>query len=654
MAANSQPPVMVFPTFQTASELRSGLARRGALRNPQYAEGDARGTRYRFAVHRMKQEMCDRFAFYHAGTYRNYDPDARRHVTRRIRVDPNRLGDIPRLDARGQNPPNRTRGFYLPNFDQRPAQGIMDRAPRPPPADPRMPRIERTTLAFQNTMDPAKFTFVRRLGMGGFGVAMLFEMTDRDGTVYPMVVKANIRSGASHDNLYNEKLMHVAMAGAKHFVQRILLQHFPIPRRGQNFLTRMMGRMRLGGRRNSTAPVLLPGITPAQAPGPGGQAPANTPADTRDRTPTTAPGGPAVAPVQAVGNIPLADRPDLQNRPLPALPLDQSPYRSPVGSVLGSIHSAVSAVVQNVIPGSQAPARPDIAQGAGGGDPANFVSDTYVDSDDDDDDDVPTPRPRAANALARDRAGVPLTLAQQYAAQSPVAAAQARPSPPPQLGIIEAFNAGPRDRLGRRQSRRRSSSIRSTVASSIRSSIPSVFSMRSQRSAAAAARAEQERENRIREARRRIDERNDCIITEYMPRGDLHDWITRMVTERVVLSDRQLWLIFDCLFKACLAMAYPFGNVPLGKDPWSDYIPQQTETVPEGSALPSMPMVHFDLDPRNSMMSQLTPNFLEPRRLTLMTVLVGDFDPTHDFTPVMKVADPGLSNFIDDSIRNDE
>lgn len=100
----------------------------------------------------------------------------------------------------------------------------------------------------------------------------------------------------------------------------------------------------------------------------------------------------------------------------------------------------------------------------------------------------------------------------------------------------------------------------------------------------------------IQAARRALDQRGDIIVMEYMRRGTLHDLIARLRgNDR--LSNRMLWLMFDCLFKACLAMAFPFRYCPAGRDPWSEQIVAQDETV--GPDMNTPPLVHFDIDPQN-------------------------------------------------------
>ncbi|ROV91080.1 hypothetical protein VPNG_09917 [Cytospora leucostoma] len=131
---------------------------------------------------------------------------------------------------------------------------------------------------------------------------------------------------------------------------------------------------------------------------------------------------------------------------------------------------------------------------------------------------------------------------------------------------------------------------------------------------------------RLEAARRRLDNRRDVIIMEYMSRGTLLSFIAKMYDKNERLSDRMLWLIFECLFKACIAMAYPGRFHTPGDDPWNDFMRPQDETLPY--RFPDAPMVHFDIDPSN-----------------------GD---DHGSVPIVKIGDPGLSRIIDEDFRRDE
>lgn len=106
----------------------------------------------------------------------------------------------------------------------------------------------------------------------------------------------------------------------------------------------------------------------------------------------------------------------------------------------------------------------------------------------------------------------------------------------------------------------------------------------------------------ILQARGDLDDARDTIVLENMPRGSVHDLITKLTREDLRLSNRMLWLIFECLFKGCLAMAYPREFQNRDRDPRREMMPQQDEFVPDrylGGRDPDRPLVHFDLDPHN-------------------------------------------------------
>lgn len=106
----------------------------------------------------------------------------------------------------------------------------------------------------------------------------------------------------------------------------------------------------------------------------------------------------------------------------------------------------------------------------------------------------------------------------------------------------------------------------------------------------------------IQRARRDLDDRRDIIILENMAHGSVADLIEKMVRRRQRLSNRALWLVFECLFKGCLAMAYPTSFFDQTVNPWTETMPLRDETVPQefyGGRLSDAPLVHFDLDPQN-------------------------------------------------------
>lgn len=109
----------------------------------------------------------------------------------------------------------------------------------------------------------------------------------------------------------------------------------------------------------------------------------------------------------------------------------------------------------------------------------------------------------------------------------------------------------------------------------------------------------------IRQNRIELDAREDIISMEYLKFGDLGKWIGKMTVENntepeSVFSERLAWIIFECLWRGCVALAYPTGFYQ-GNDPMAVQIPQVTESSETSAVGPEDPMVHFDLDPQNSM-----------------------------------------------------
>lgn len=105
--------------------------------------------------------------------------------------------------------------------------------------------------------------------------------------------------------------------------------------------------------------------------------------------------------------------------------------------------------------------------------------------------------------------------------------------------------------------------------------------------------------------RAQIDMSASVVLLENMARGDANKLIQKLLKMRTRLSNRALWCIFQCLFKAVVAMATPGRFHEQGKDPWLQSMAPQDETVLEaladGKRGPARPMVHFDLDPQNGM-----------------------------------------------------
>lgn len=106
---------------------------------------------------------------------------------------------------------------------------------------------------------------------------------------------------------------------------------------------------------------------------------------------------------------------------------------------------------------------------------------------------------------------------------------------------------------------------------------------------------------KMRQRRVDLDLSNEIILMEYMARGSVQDLIEKVAKNGTRVSDRALWMILQCLFKGCVAMAYPLRFAENGKDLFNEQHAQQDEVVPAEAAhqLPQGPILHFDLDPQN-------------------------------------------------------
>lgn len=106
-----------------------------------------------------------------------------------------------------------------------------------------------------------------------------------------------------------------------------------------------------------------------------------------------------------------------------------------------------------------------------------------------------------------------------------------------------------------------------------------------------------------------LDAAPGILPMEFAKLGDLNTWLKKLAGADSHLPPEALWRIFNCLVKACNAMAWPpflrspglrYGN-PLLED-----IPDDRPGVP--GEIPNPPiigfegLVHFDLDPKNSML----------------------------------------------------
>lgn len=105
--------------------------------------------------------------------------------------------------------------------------------------------------------------------------------------------------------------------------------------------------------------------------------------------------------------------------------------------------------------------------------------------------------------------------------------------------------------------------------------------------------------------RANLDLSDTMVLLENMARGDAYKLVKKLLMLRTRLSNRALWAIFQCLFKACVGMATPGRFFEDGKDAWMQSMTPRDETVLgqlfDGTRVPRKPMVHFDLDPQNGM-----------------------------------------------------
>ncbi|RYO79642.1 hypothetical protein DL766_010595 [Monosporascus sp. MC13-8B] len=146
-------------------------------------------------------------------------------------------------------------------------------------------------------------------------------------------------------------------------------------------------------------------------------------------------------------------------------------------------------------------------------------------------------------------------------------------------------------------------------------------------------------------------EDHDYIVLEYMKSGDLANMLYRLNEQDEKAPNRVLWSFFLCLIRGCIGMAwYPRRFHPQrGNNPDQDLIEQipVAGSVEEGCM---KRMVHFDIDPKNSMVC-----FRSSRRwlLTFIRVLIGSVDDPsggpgseHRFVPRIKIADFGLADEV--------
>lgn len=169
--------------------------------------------------------------------------------------------------------------------------------------------------------------------------------------------------------------------------------------------------------------------------------------------------------------------------------------------------------------------------------------------------------------------------------------------------------------------------------------------------------------------RGQLDYDDNVVILEDVRHGNLGAWLESLATanrgkplgERERPPEKVLWSILYCLYRACLAMAYPgrlTGRGPGGVDA---PIPAQPETRPSGARKKTSPtdaLVHFNLRPSNGTFdcilhasrSSILFIFLAHYVLMilLLKVLFGEFDDGvgHEIFPILKVSRLNRRNLI--------
>lgn len=107
-----------------------------------------------------------------------------------------------------------------------------------------------------------------------------------------------------------------------------------------------------------------------------------------------------------------------------------------------------------------------------------------------------------------------------------------------------------------------------------------------------------------------LDNAMGLLFMEFARLGDLENWVHKLGRQNSSLPTEALWRIFDCLVKACIAMEYPPRHVPRPGQPVGTVAPTSGGDLPEvvppgGQNFPATGFhgtVHFDMDPKNSML----------------------------------------------------
>lgn len=501
-------------------------------------------------LYETKQLYTDYFAELRRGYAASYDPNKRSHIVDNI-VHPKhgrwRGMEDPYQSAR---PPDvyRSRAIFAPAIPQ--TLGRLG-----PRARARLQDAYSTTFKLNRNFTPAHVTFRKILGYGGFGVAALFGLNDSTGRVNTIVVKADLRPG-SITGVKTEKKHMIMMSGAKHVVQRTLLIAFPWPKDPPVSYDHYFGVVqrfiiKLGVFFAKVISLFI--LTSIQlilvlvekildiVMGEYVVVWEDDPDAPDDQDPQPA----AVEPV-------AAEPPAVQSGSSGSGASQQGPHGSgssrPGPSGSGSSRSGPSGS------GSSQPG----PSGSGSSRPG-FSGSGFS-------------RPPFARSGAP-RPSTPEPARAQPAAAQPAAAGPDPAEPEPPQWLVPSLQSWTWKKLWPDWPKepRRALGIDGAI-----------------------------RQNRI-----KLDKREDIISMEYLKFGDLGKWIGKMAMHNntdpdYVFSEKLAWVIFECLWRGCIAMAHPKGFYQ-GKDPMNTQIPQMTESIEAATTGSDDPLVHFDLDPQNSM-----------------------------------------------------
>ncbi|KAI5920295.1 kinase-like domain-containing protein [Camillea tinctor] len=122
------------------------------------------------------------------------------------------------------------------------------------------------------------------------------------------------------------------------------------------------------------------------------------------------------------------------------------------------------------------------------------------------------------------------------------------------------------------------------------------------------------------------DVNKDYMITEFAGFGSLTDFISLIARKNETIPNRIIWRLWLCLVRGIIGMAFPVRKFhPDRRAPGNELL---DEIVPENDDLYEQMQnyVHFDLDPTNVFVDDNDMN-----------------DPEHDVSPLMKIADFGLT-----------